>query len=286
MGHLSEATETQDSFIQKERVALQFSRAADRYDSYASVQLQMAEQLIRWLTVQATANPPTLPPVDGSRNLVDLGCGTGALLAQLEALLKDHWEQHWELHGADLAEGMVRTASKHTSAQLTCCDLESTPYSEQFFDVVVSNATLQWCDAASAFAEVFRLLKPGGLFVFSTLGPETLREWREALNSIGMPQQRVHRFSETDAVTEMLETQGFGIEKMDRAFLLDEYPSPLEMVRSVRAIGASNANIGPGESYFGRSQYRNFLNVLDAQSDTQGCSATYEALWFQCRRAG
>ncbi|MEM8735816.1 MAG: methyltransferase domain-containing protein [Planctomycetota bacterium] len=273
---MSEVTQSQNHAIEKGRVELQFSRAARRYDKYANVQQRMAEKLFQWWVAD---NLTCSEPV---RRLIDLGCGTGSLLARIES----HDPKGWELHGLDLAAGMVQTAGERTAAQLVCSDLESTPFSGQMFEVALSNATMQWCNSSVAFAEVSRILKPQGVFCFSTLGPETLCEWRDALEAIGMDPSRVHRFSDSAAIESALASQGFQVLDQQRALLVDAYPDASALVRSVRAIGASNASSLSNDAYFGRTQYRRFLDALESRADGNGCSATYDAMWFRCRLNG
>ena len=63
-----------------------------------------------------------------------------------------------------------------------CGDIELLPLKDACVGLVWSNLALQWCnDMNHTFSEVRRVLQPGGLFMFSTFGPDTLKELRQAV---------------------------------------------------------------------------------------------------------
>lgn len=86
--------------------------------------------------------------------IADLGCGTGYLLEQLQRLGFN------DLHGFDIADEMLALVGSCTnipSSRLTQADLQALPVADQQFDVVFSNAAIQWCDSARAANEIQRL---------------------------------------------------------------------------------------------------------------------------------
>ena len=82
----------------------------------------------------------------------------------------------------DIAEGMLRIASEHGEQRaLLCADAKRIPLPDNSVELVYCNLMLQWCnDLDAIFHEVRRVLRPQGLFSFTTFGPDTLRELREA----------------------------------------------------------------------------------------------------------
>lgn len=67
-------------------------------------------------------------------------------------------------------------------ATIVCCNFTKIPLAERSIDLIVANLLLPWCtNPVEFFTEVKRLLKPGGLFIFSGLGPDTLKELTDYL---------------------------------------------------------------------------------------------------------
>ena len=85
----------------------------------------------------------------------------------------------------DIAPGMLERARRQSRwlrrfARVRA-DAYSLPFRDGAFELVFSSLMLQWCDDLDAvFAEIARVLAPGGLLLFSTFGPGTLAELREA----------------------------------------------------------------------------------------------------------
>ncbi len=153
--------------LEKKQIARQFSRAATTYDDVASVQALMATRLIEKI------------PIDARGTLIDLGCGTGAALKSLAS------QTRLELIGIDVAAGMLaqtRLRLERVSKKVVLLerDLENTGLENECADIVFSNAAIQWCQSRLAFAEMNRILRPGGQLFVSTFGPQTLCEWRQA----------------------------------------------------------------------------------------------------------
>ena len=102
--------------------------------------------------------------LEGSERVLDLGCGDGALTAQIAALVP-----RGKVLGIDASEGMI------AAAQLKACqnlrfvrmDINDLSFSAEF-DVAFSNATLHWVkDHQRLYANVCRSLRPGGRIRFN-----------------------------------------------------------------------------------------------------------------------
>lgn len=98
----------------------------------------------------------------GDEVVLDAGCGTGRLTAELLAALP-----HGRAFGVDLSQNMLRSAQEHLQrfgprVSLVACDLSHLPF-RRVFDIVVSTAAFHWVpDHDRLFANLRQALVPGG----------------------------------------------------------------------------------------------------------------------------
>ena len=96
----------------------------------------------------------------GDERILDLGCGDGAITAQLAQLVP-----HGSVVGIDASEGMIEAARAHATANLTflLVDINALDLAENF-DLVFSNATLHWVkDHRALLANVLAILADDGI---------------------------------------------------------------------------------------------------------------------------
>lgn len=118
-----------------------------------------------------------------------------------------------------------------------CGELERLPFAPGSFGLAWSNMALHWVnDPLAALRELERVLAPEGLFMFSTLGPDSLRELRAAAGPA-----RVHAFVDMHDIGDMLVAAGFAAPVMDMEMLRIEYASGLRLLDDLRASGQANA---------------------------------------------
>ncbi|MDR2213714.1 MAG: methyltransferase domain-containing protein, partial [Pseudomonadales bacterium] len=141
--------ETATHAIARKRIAQAFGNAAAGYDAHAALQREVAQALCE-------LTPANRAP----RAMLDLGCGTGYCAQYLYERFPSA-----TLYALDLALPMLqRTRSLQTSAQLVCADAAALPFGARSLDLLCSSLALQWCaEPAHVFAEVARVLRPGGL---------------------------------------------------------------------------------------------------------------------------
>jgi malonyl-CoA O-methyltransferase len=221
-------------FPDKRAARRAFDRAAPRYDEAAALQQEVGRRLLEHL------DPMTLRP----RRIVDLGCGTGA---HLEALRRRY--PGAEVIGVDSSAAMLARARARApwwrrvargGAKLVRADAERLPFAPQCADFAFSNLALHWCDPQAFFAEAARMLSTGGLLLFSTLGPDTLRELRDAFRAAdGAP--HVHPFIDMHDLGDALVHAGFGDPVMEMETITVEYPDVARMARELRFTGSANA---------------------------------------------
>ncbi|HPE70600.1 MAG TPA: methyltransferase domain-containing protein, partial [Candidatus Competibacter sp.] len=156
--------------LDRHRLRQAFERAAASYDQAAFLQREIGGRLLERLDLIK------LKP----ESIVDVGCGTGAITA---ALLKKYRKAR--VIGLELAPAMVAAARRRAPWLRTLHgvvgEAEALPLATASCDLIFSNLALQWAlDLDRVFAEFQRVLKPGGVLLFSTLGPDTLLELRRA----------------------------------------------------------------------------------------------------------
>lgn len=134
----------------QKRVRQLYQRLADEYDQRWSHYLQAS--------VRETLK--RLPRSQGL-SILDLGCGTGALLAALAAE-----NRNYRLCGIDTTEAMLQIARNRLpdSVELHHAAAEAPPFPDRSFDVIVSTSVWHYLDRPEeALARARRILRPGGL---------------------------------------------------------------------------------------------------------------------------
>ena len=223
-------------------VRASFNRAAQHYDEHAFLQREIGDRLIDRLGFMRLT--PAL--------VVDLGAGTGYCARRLE---QQYSQSHVLL--IDLASDMLTTARQQArrwfSKQLfMTADATQLAVRDSAADLVFSNLMLQWCgELNSAFSECRRVLRPGGLLLFSTLGPDTLCELRTAWAAVDET-PHVNRFLDMHDVGDALVNAGFSSPVLDREFVTLTYANVVAVMRDLKGIGAHNVQAQRARGLFGK----------------------------------
>lgn len=254
--------------LDKRRVRAAFERAAATYDRAAVLQRRVADELVERLEIVH---------LDPAR-ILDVGCGTGHALAALERRFRGA-----EVIGLDIAQAMLRRVPRRgrwlRRRPLVAADAEALPLPSSSVELLFSNMVLQWCDAERAMSEFVRVLRPGGLLVFSSVGPDTLFElresWAEADGSI-----HVHPFADMHDVGDALLRAGFEAPVMDVERFTLTYPDVRGLLADLRALGVQNADNERRAALTGRARFRRFESAYESRRDADGrIPATYEIVY-------
>ncbi len=216
--------------IDKTRARRAFERAAAGYDASAVLQRELADRLLERLDYVR------LKP----RRILDLGCGTGYAVDALDRRYRGS-----RIVALDFAHPMLLKARRRGSwlrrPLCVCADAERLPLADNSVDLIVSNATLQWCnDPQATFVECLRVLSPGGLFMFTTFGPDTLKELREAWSSVD-GYTHVSPFPDMHDLGDALVRARFADPVMDAERLTLTYERLTDLMSDLKGIGAHNA---------------------------------------------
>lgn len=253
-------------------VRRQFSARAARFAQHDAVVRETGARLVERLDVIRHA----------ARRILDLGCGRGACR---DALLARFPGAQWL--GVDLSEAMLQAGRERASwlrrlAQWrpgasrgrdpglrACASAERLPLADGSVDLVFSNLMLHWHPAPHAVVrEIARVLRPGGLVLLSSYGPDTLLELREACGrtlaqSAPMPYVDMHDLGD------MLVATGFEAPVMEAEILSLTYGDPRQLLREVRSLGGNPRNDRPRSLPSGR-RARALLAELAARADAHG----------------
>ncbi len=262
-----------------DRAALRraFERAAPTYDAAAVLQQTLAQRLLERLAYVK------LQP----RSVLDAGAGTGYALPGLGERFPEA-----RLVALDIAPAMLREARTRQSGleriaarffgsrkAYLCADLRALPLAAGSQGLIFSNATLQWCDdLPRVFSEMLRVLEVGGLLTFSSFGPDTLRELRQAFAAVdGFT--HTNRFIDLHDIGDLLVEAGFADPVMDREIFTLTYESARDMMVDLKAVGAHNATQGRPRGLFGRGRWAALCAQLECFRRSGKLPATYEVVY-------
>jgi malonyl-CoA O-methyltransferase len=214
---------------------------------------------------------------------VDIGCGTGLFFDELRKRFPKP-----ELVGVDIAHAMLRKAASRIALwrrllglrapRLVCGDAESLPIAGASTQMVFSNLALQWTRPEAVFAEAARVLQPGGLILFSTFGPDTLKELRSAFAAVD-GHGHVNAFIDMHDLGDMLVHAGFADPVMEMEVITLEYSCVEAIARDLKAIGARNALPNRPRGLSSRSRWRAVIDHYERHRREGVLPATYEVIY-------
>lgn len=258
------------------QVRRSFSRAAHGYDQAAALQREVGARLSETLDYLEERVPDVV---------VDVGCGPG----HLSAAMQKRWPRA-QVVALDLALPMLRQARENFGGggwrprllggarrpEAVCADARALPLRDASVDVLFSNLCLQWVeDLPAVFAGFRRVLKPGGLLLVSTFGPDTLFELRGAFAEADAA-PHVSPFASIAQFGDALIAAGFKNPVLDRDEFVLGHPDLGHLMRELRTLGATNASVERRRSLTGRAR---FARAAQAYEPLRGADGRLPATW-------
>ena len=262
----------QIQIFNQSRVRRAFDEAAENYDQYAVLQSEVCRRLLEKLEIVKIA----------PQWILDAGSGTGTAIPALF----DQYRKA-QVVALDLSENMLHRCARHgglfRAPHRICADIEKLPFTDDSFDLIFSSLSMQWCnDLDAVFNEVRRVLKPGGLFVFTTFGPDTLKELRQSWARVDAA-NHVNQFIDMHDIGDALLHDGFAEPVMEAEIMTVTYDSVDAIMADLKAIGANVTAETLTETKMKGLTTRSMLETVRQEYEKFRCDAvlpaTYEIVY-------
>ena len=260
--------------LDKRQMRRAFERAAPAYDAAAALQREVCARMLERLLLVRIA----------PRAILDAGSGTGNARRGLSRRYP-----RARIIELDLSYSMLRVARERQpwwrrllpgGRCQVCGDIERLPLASGSIGLVWSNLSLQWStDLGRSLAECFRVLAPEGLLMFSSFGPDTLKELRLAFahSDAGV---HVNRFVDMHDVGDLLVQGGFSDPVMDAETITLTYREIADLMRELKALGAHNVNTGRSKGLSGRRLFSRLSEAYEGFRRADGrLPATFEVVY-------
>jgi malonyl-CoA O-methyltransferase len=260
-----------------------FDQAAASYDAHAVLQREVCDRLLARLDYMS------LQP----ERVLDIGSGTGYGLAHLRTRYAVA-----ELWALDIAPAMLSAArarlprpnwAQRTLSHLlssngprhhaVCADMDRLPLAASSMNLVWSSLALQWAQDLEATLKGFhQVLAPGGLLIFATFGPDTLKELRSAFAAID-DAPHVNQFIDLHDIGDMLINAGFSSPVMEMEMLTLTYGDLKALMRDLKGIGAHNAAASRRRGLLGKSAWARLEQAYESHRLDGRLPATFEVIY-------
>ncbi len=241
------------------KISRSFSRHAEHYERHAGLQRIMAEKLAAYL-------PQPLP-----QRITEVGCGTGLFTRHL----LDRNPKRLVLN--DIAPGMIAYLQSRLALPQETRILPGNAEKIDFpaADLIAGNAVFQWFeDEQTTLRRFHAALAPGGRILFSTFGPDTLKEFRETA-----AMQSPTDLRSLKAWESALRTAGFEVEASRRELKRTHYPDTLALIRTLQQMGAAPLRM------LSAGDLRRKMRAFDQRYAIDGgVPATWELLYLSAAR--
>ena len=258
----------------KQQIGRHFNRIATGYDRSAQVSAEIANRLLERLDLVR------LQP----QRILDLGCGTGH---GAQALLRRY--PGAEVIAMDLSAAMAASARRsgrfwQRRPRVAVADAEQLPLTGQCVELLFSSLMLPWCnDLDQTFREFHRITRPGGLLMFTSLGPDTLIELRRSWQQIDTG-THVHPFLDMHDIGDALIRAGWADPVMDVEHLTVTYPDFATLLAELRGQGGGNLARDRSRGLLGRQRWQRLADTYLRQYGIDqrlpvSCEIVYGHAW-------
>lgn len=252
--------------IDRRAARRRFERAAPGYAAAARLEAEIGARMLERLDYVKIA----------PRRILDAGSGPAREAKALAARYRGA-----QLVALDFSLEMLRVNRgkfrffRSDRAKRVCADFTRLPIAGAAVDLVWSNMALHWVgEPLDALKEFHRALGTEGLLMFSTLGPDTLKELRAAAG-----EARVHRFVDMHDLGDLLVAAGFSAPVVDMEMITLTYPDADALLRELRSSGQTSARADRPRGLAGRGFLERLRAGLAARSGGERVSATYEVIY-------
>lgn len=255
--------------LDKNLIKASFNQAAARYDEAAVLQREVGQRLLERLEL-IKLTPATI---------LDAGCGTGVTTIPL---LRKYRKA--TVIGLDIAYDMLAVVGRRVPwfrrLYGVCGDVESLPLADASCDLIMSNLTLQWCiELDRALREFQRTLSPGGLLLFTTLGPDTLIELRRSWAAVD-GYNHVNAFIDMHDIGDAMMRAGLVEPVMDMEYITLTYKDVFALMRDLKTLGAHNVTAGRAPGLTGKRRLQAMGAAYEQFRRSDGLlPATYEVVY-------
>ena len=261
------------SALSRRAIRAHFGRAAGSYLAAAALQNIVQDQLLERLA--AIKSPP--------QRILDIGSGPGRGALALRKAFPNA-----QIVALDFALPMLAQISvksrwnpfSEPTIHRIAGDAAMLPLAGACADVLFSNLCIQWClDLAPLFAEWRRVLKQDALLAFTSFGPDTLIELRQAWAQVDQG-AHVNQFFDMHDIGDALLRAGFKDPVLSTERYTLSYPSVRALLAELKAIGATNALNARRTGLGGKAAIAQMIQRYPVDADGR-VSATYEVVFAQ-----
>lgn len=260
----------------KNQLVQNFNLAAPEYDQYAILQKYTAEELIDRVDIM-NIQPKTV---------LDLGSGTGRVSRQLSEKFPKTQIVQVDISPCMLKKARDLQRNKNQTGSYLCADAERLPFTNNSFDMVISNLMLQWAeDLQKIIVDVVAALKPGGVFVFTTLGPSTLMELRDAWASVDNL-KHVNDFMDMHIMGDALIAAGLSDPVMETDSVVMKFESVREIMKHLKNLGVHNINRNRRHTLTGKGKMSALIEAYETWREQNGLPCSYEVVYGHAWKPG
>lgn len=262
-------SEAESQHLAKRRLRRAFNAAVASYDANAVLQQEVGERLIERLDLMR------LEP----RWILDIGAGTGTTTRRL---MKRYPRARFA--ALDLAPDRLRQARRRAPLmqRLRCvgADAEALPFDRARFDLVFSNLAFQWVDDLDrVLREVQRVLRPSGVLLFTSFGPDTLQELRQAWAEADS-HRHVNRFIDMHDVGDALARARLAGPVMEMEYFTLTYRRTRDLMHELKGLGSNTVAGGRNTGLTGHQRWLAMETAYERRRTAEGrLPATYEVIY-------
>ena len=257
-------------------------RAAPKFDSAATLHREIADRMIERLSIIRL----------NARVILDAGSATG----YATKLLGKRFARSFVIE-LDHSEVMLRQRANRRRTYLpwsgpqrcsVCADFQRIPLAPSSVDLLWSNLALHWANEIPAvFAEAHRVLRPGGLLMFSMFGPDTLKELKSTfrdndsrVSGSRLNGFRVNQFVDMHDIGDALVKSGYADPVMDMENLTLTYTNVAALLHDLKAQGSSSTQELAHKGLAARNAYAKVVARYEAFRDGDArVPATFEIVY-------